>query len=285
MTAIPNVSQYSEEPPDPTLNGSQPARAESATKSNHSKSDDNKTKSSRSDRSASTHPGGAGSSGVGVSKRADPKPDEPRTELGYARRLVAVFGDRLRYVPAWKKWLVWDGTRWAIDSSGQYHRWQKTIARRLTIDAMAIADNETRAEAVRMAKRGESSAGVSGALALAATEAGIAVSPDQLDADPFLLSCTNGVLDLRTGKLGPHDPALLLTKITRAAFEPSARGVEFYKFLKQIQPETSMQDYLPRLLGHAIEGRVVEHVLPIFYGCGANGKSTLIDAVLYALGD
>ena len=34
----------------------------------------------------------------------DPMPDEPMTELGYARRLVEVFGGRLRYVPAWRRW-------------------------------------------------------------------------------------------------------------------------------------------------------------------------------------
>jgi hypothetical protein len=39
----------------------------------------------------------------------DPMPDEPRTELGYAHRLIHVYGDRLRYVPVWRRWLVWDG--------------------------------------------------------------------------------------------------------------------------------------------------------------------------------
>ena len=50
---------------------------------------------------------------------ADPLPDEPRSELGYARRLVHAYGDRLRYVAAWRRWLVWDGKRWAIDGTGQ----------------------------------------------------------------------------------------------------------------------------------------------------------------------
>ena len=38
----------------------------------------------------------------------DPMPKEPKTELGYARRLIHVYGDRLRFVPAWNRWLVWD---------------------------------------------------------------------------------------------------------------------------------------------------------------------------------
>jgi putative DNA primase/helicase len=82
-----------------------------------------------------------------------------------------------------------------------------------------------------------------------------------------------------------HDPADLLTKMTGAAYDPDARGAEFAKFLERVQPDPVMRAYLARLLGHALEGRVVSHLLPIFHGAGANGKGTLTGAVLAALGD
>jgi hypothetical protein len=74
----------------------------------------------------------------------DPLPGEPWTELGYARRLIRVYGGRLRYVPAWNRWLMWDGKRWAHDSTGQAQRWMKVIARRLTTDALALEDDAKR---------------------------------------------------------------------------------------------------------------------------------------------
>src|SRR5512146_1045986 len=40
-----------------------------------------------------------------------------RTDLGNAERFVARRGRDLRYVPEWKRWLVWDGKRWAPDES------------------------------------------------------------------------------------------------------------------------------------------------------------------------
>jgi putative DNA primase/helicase len=56
--------------------------------------------------------------------------------------------------------------------------------------------------------------------------------------------------------------------------------------MERVQPDPAMRAFLARLLGHALEGRVVSHVLPIFYGEGGNGKGTLINhAVLPALGD
>jgi putative DNA primase/helicase len=215
----------------------------------------------------------------------DPMPGEPRTELGYAHRLVTVYGDRLRYVPAWRRWLVWDGRRWGPDATGQADRWMKSIARRLMADALLVEDDAKRKAAVSIARAGESARGIRGALTLAGTVRGIATDPADLDADPCLLNCPNGVLDLQTGQLGEHDPALLLTKLTGGAFDPTAIGPEFEKFLGRIQPDPDMRAFLARLLGHALPGAVVEHLLPILHGGGANGKSTLVDAVLAALGD
>ncbi len=216
---------------------------------------------------------------------ADPMPYEPWTELGYAHRLIQSYGSRLRYVPVWHRWLVWDGTRWAHDTTGQAKRWMTAIARRIYTDALAITDQQERKAALNLGRRGESSAGISGALTLASTHQAIAISPEAFDADPYLLNCRNGTFDLRTRQLRAHDPADLLTKLTGAAYAPAARGAEWSKFLQRVQPVQEMRDFLARLVGHALEGRVSEHVLPIFWGDGANGKGTFINAIIAALGE
>lgn len=209
--------------------------------------------------------------------------DEPLTELGFARRLVGKHGDELRYVVPWNRWLVWNGTRWAPDADGHVQRCMKVIARE--IHTSLIRDSKADPDMLRAAKRAESSSGVKGALTLAATEPEIAITPDRLDAHPFLLNCANGVIDLRTGERLDHDPDLLLTKMAGAPYEPEAEGTVFAKFLERIQPDEDMRLFIRRLLGLSLEGKVTAHVLPIFYGDGANGKSTLTDAVMNALGD
>jgi putative DNA primase/helicase len=215
----------------------------------------------------------------------DPSPGEPWTELGYARRLTRVYGSHLRYVPAWNQWLIWDGRRWAADVTGQAHRWMKAIARRLTTDAISHTDEARRKALTSLARRAESAAGVRGALGLAGTEKGIVAVPGDLDADPFLLNCANGTLDLRTMELRKWDPADLITKITGAACDPAAEGPAFTGFLQRVQPDPDMRGYLARLIGHALEGSVREHILPILHGDGANGKGTFTGAVLAAIGD
>jgi putative DNA primase/helicase len=48
------------------------------------------------------------------------------TQLGNAQRLVALHGQDIRYCFQWKSWLVWDGTRWAVDNIGQLARLSQT---------------------------------------------------------------------------------------------------------------------------------------------------------------
>ena len=216
---------------------------------------------------------------VKISERQRP---EPLTELGFARRLVDKHGDELRYVVPWNRWLVWDGTRWAPDADGHVQRCMKVIAREVHT---ALIRGNAAPDMIRAAKRAESSSGVKGALILAATEPEIAITPDRLDAHPYLLNCRNGVIDLQTGQLLAHHPALLLTKMASAPYQPDADGTTFTRFLERIQPSEEMRLFIRRLLGLSLEGTVTAHILPIFYGDGANGKSTLTDAVMTALGD
>ena len=182
----------------------------------------------------------------------------------------------------WNRWLVWNGASWAPDADGHVQRCMKLIAREVHT---ALIRGKADPDMIRAAKRAESSSGVKGALTLAATEPEIAITPDRLDAHPYLLNCRNGVVDLQTGELLEHDPALLLTKMAGAPYEPDAEGAVFTEFLERIQPSEDMRLFIRRLLGLSLEGKVTAHILPIFYGDGANGKSTLTDAVMNALGD
>jgi hypothetical protein len=49
------------------------------------------------------------------------------TDCGNAQRLVQKHGRDLRHNHPWKKWLVWDGTRWRVDDSGAVTRLAKGV--------------------------------------------------------------------------------------------------------------------------------------------------------------
>jgi putative DNA primase/helicase len=106
----------------------------------------------------------------------------------------------------------------------------------------------------------------------------------EVDAHPDLLNTQSGVVDLRTGELRAHDPALMLTKITAAAYVPGAVSGDWQRALEALPPKVAA--WLQVRFGQAFTGHMTpDDLLPILGGSGENGKSTVIDAVRVAGGD
>ena len=108
----------------------------------------------------------------------------------------------------------------------------------------------------------------------------------ELDADPWALNCANGIVDLRTGELRPHDPAEMHSKLVPIAFEPTARAPHWERFLEQVFAEDAeLVTFVKRFAGHSLSGDVREQLLVFAHGAGANGKSTMLGALRNLAGD
>lgn len=199
-------------------------------------------------------------------------------QVRMAYRLARSHVDQLLYVHG-IGWHAWDGTRWIEDVRGAAQRAVLEVLR----DALAesVADKQLRADVAKC----ESKAGVEGVLGIAAALVEFATTVEDLDADPYLLNCANGTLDLRTMELRGHDPADRLTNVTAAAYRADADPAVWDEFLASVLPDADERGYLQRVIGQALYGRVTEHLFPVLIGQGANGKSTMYGAVTAALGD
>lgn len=111
------------------------------------------------------------------------------------------------------------------------------------------------------------------------------VGVEQFDADPWLLNVANGTIDLRTGELREHRREDLLTKLCPVPFDPDATCPTFEGFLDRILPDPEVHAFVQRAVGYALTGSTREQVLFILWGGGANGKTTLVEALLAVLGD
>lgn len=110
------------------------------------------------------------------------------------------------------------------------------------------------------------------------------VTADQLDNNPNLLNCSNGTVDLRTGEIRRHDPADLITKSTRVPYDPKAQHEMWDKAREAFAPD--VEDWLQLKVGEGAFGFPSNDDTMLFsFGNGSNGKSTLSDAILNALGD
>ena len=103
------------------------------------------------------------------------------------------------------------------------------------------------------------------------------------DAHPDLLNVPNGVVDLRTGTLRPHDPDLLFTKVTKAPYRPGATHPDWQQALTAIPKDAA--DWLQIRMGQGLTGHPPsDDVMVTLKGAGENGKSTIVDGVREAVG-
>ena len=212
-------------------------------------------------------------------------PDAHLTDLGNAQRMNTRHGHILRYCWPWCKWLGWDGQRWAMDQEGHAQRLAKETILAMYPEAAKLPDHE-RPALIKHAQESERAPRIGAMMDLARSEGKTAVLPKDLDSDPWLLNCRNGTLDLTTGNLMPHDPQQLITKLCAVEYHPDADCPLWTSTIDQIfMGRAALIEYIRRLFGYCLTGSVIEQILAIFYGVGANGKSTIIDLFLDLMGE
>jgi putative DNA primase/helicase len=219
-----------------------------------------------------------------------PEPDGyPLTDVGNAERLLDRYGERLRYSPLWHRWLVYDGARWVPDAAECRVRACATdTVRQMARDALGLLDTDpagARALFVHAA-RCEAAGRLAAMVTVAQSFSQVWVTPDELDADPWLLNCRNGTVDLRTGRLRPHRPADLLTKMAPVDYDPGAACPRWEQFIAEVTcNDPELAEYIQRAIGHSLTGDVSEQAVYFPYGRGSNGKSTLLNTVKAAAGE
>jgi len=207
----------------------------------------------------------------------------PRTQLDWGLRFAARIS-YLRHVHG-IGWHSWDDRRWKPDDDGEAVRVYADMVKETYAELAAITGDDERKKAFAGLLAAERRSFADGALWFAAARPEMAVAASALDPGRMLLNCANGTLDLTTMTLGKHNPDNMITRVCRGSWIPGSSQTRWHKFVAEILPDTVTRNFVQRLMGSALPGRVRDHVLPILTGTGGNGKSTFIETVLHALGD
>lgn len=220
-----------------------------------------------------------------------------RRQMHVAERFVVEHQETLRYGHG-LGWMAWDGWRWKRDADAQAERCvHDTLRSGLEEVAKLPTDEEPlktwRAQLLADLRGCETANAINGVLAIARTMKPISQPAEAFDSDPYLFNTRNGTFDLRLRGSRPADKADLITKVAGAIDpefhlrwgEDASPPARFLQFLEEILPDAEMRAFVQRLIGSAMLGLVRDHVLPIFYGTGANGKGTFINIMRAAFGD
>lgn len=208
------------------------------------------------------------------------------TDTGNAERLVARHRHEIRYCHPRKRWLIWDGKRWAWDLTAQIEQISKRTVRAIYAEAEHARDSEQAEAVAKHATYSEKRERRAAMVALAQSEPGIPVIPSELDADPYAFNVNNGTVDLSTGELRPHDRDDLITKLASVDYVPGARHELWERYLSDATGgDRELATYLRRMAGYSLYGRVVEKAWWFLYGPPDGTKSTFINALSDTLGD
>lgn len=261
-----------------------------------------------------------------------PKAQFAATDQANALRFITRHRHELLVVDG--RWMVWDGTHWAPDEASVHRRaWH--LSRFVLADARLMKENaavaarggdtaeadklsEMAESLLKWAKVSEDSARIAAAVAMAKKV--LEVPSSRLDADPWLLNCSNGTVDLRTGVLKPHDPRDMITKLAGGAYAENANCPHWERVIAQICGEWdakteavaasacetldpligdllggsvgsararrgAVSGFLQRWFGYCSTGSVREPMFVVHYGDGSNGKSTVLSVVAAVLAD
>lgn len=225
---------------------------------------------------------------------------EPITELGNARILARQFCSTLKHSSKWG-WLAWDSRRWIVgaDAEKRVVEAQKVVlADRMQAAVKSLVEHlqsppgddfdatkKRKLRAIQQLSTHEDERHFRGARSLAESEKEVTVDYNEFDTYPLSLNCANGTLDLRTLELRPHDSAMRLTQVCPVDFSSAAECPLFLDFLAGVLPDAGVREFMHYFLGCCLTGDTTPQIMPVFYGSGSNGKSTLIDTILCVLGE
>lgn len=208
------------------------------------------------------------------------------TDTGMAEFAAKLFEGRLLYMEEAKAWLVWDGRKWVAGTPGGLYPFVKGMLQKLVQAAFDCDDSDQKTAMLKELIKFQSFSRQTTVINAMAVLPELIVTSNQLDVDPMLLNCLNGVIDLTTGELVHHDPAYRITRIVNCEYDPEADCPRFRQFLATIfQDNADLIGYVQRFLGYALTGKTTEQVMLFCYGKGANGKTSLLKVLLTLMSD
>jgi P4 family phage/plasmid primase-like protien len=211
-------------------------------------------------------------------------------DIGNAERLIRVMADNARYIEGYNSWYIWDGATWNADRTRQVERWAVKTVNNMDQE-LEFLKGDAKPALLSAFKKHIKASGGAGRLAAMVTVArgrkGITLNGAEFDGNPRLLGCSNGVLELaeRDIRFRPVTREDYLTLNTRVEYDKKASSTLWDSFLKRVQPDQEVREWLQMLVGYSLLGVNMQRLLVVAAGPTSTGKTTFAEAFAAALGD
>jgi putative DNA primase/helicase len=221
------------------------------------------------------------------------------TEMGNKERMYELFGENIRHCSA-LGFVVWNGIKWVPDGVGLVSSYASETIKHIYEEAANVLleasetddENERKRLAsfaellTKWAKSSETLKMVNSMVGLLKSDQRIQVDVSLFDSNPYLFNFANCTVNVCTGEAYPHNRDDYLTIAVPFNYNPNAKAPVCMQFLNDIMlGREELVTFLQKAFGLCMTADVTEQVWFLLLGSGENGKSTLLEAVAYALGD
>lgn len=216
--------------------------------------------------------------------------DFSRDDIGNAQRLVSAVGSDARYVPAYGAWAVYSpsSSLWELDRDrdAPITRAMMKVVRGMESEAAFIEDPKAAAAFLAHVKASGGIGRIKAAIELASSMKGMSLPAEAFDAEPSVLVCANGVLELNGDGVGWRAlrHADYATYSTGVEYVASAHSELWEGFLGRILPDSADRTWVQTLVGYSLFGANQERILVIAKGPTTSGKGTFVEAIRLACG-
>ncbi len=220
-----------------------------------------------------------------------------RNQIGDAELFQAIHRGKLLYDHAAGAWFRWVGHFWEQDKTESYITAVQAVCKVYESELMRMSwrangarakgePPDKKSEGLEKALRARLTAlqckqRIMDVLTLARAGDELSTAGDCWDKNPMLLTCKNGIIDLTNGLLRAGSPIDMNKTSCPIEYQGlDAPRIVWDKFLIEIfDGNLELVSFVQRSLGYCCTGLVQEHVYPVWYGIGRNGKTTLCETI------
>ncbi|BCL82176.1 phage/plasmid primase P4 [Ktedonobacteria bacterium brp13] len=191
---------------------------------------------------------------------------------GNARAVAFLYGDFIRYTDQ-QSWIIWNGKYWETNRHAVKHLVIDTLRKRKTVAALANDD--------RLLKKCSADASNINAV-MSLLESYVATEITEFDKEIDFLPVPNGLINLQTGELLPHNPDKGFTFVANVEYDPNADYREWEQFLLSSVGGVKI---LKMWCGYMLTGHTREEKMLYIYGPTRSGKGTFTETLHSLLPD
>jgi putative DNA primase/helicase len=206
-------------------------------------------------------------------------------DTGNARRIVAKFGEKIKYNFENKHWMLWNGKQWVPDVKNQIKTMAELVVQDMKQAALMEDDRELQKAMMKNTERALSTNGKEAMIKEAQHIENIPCVNSDFDKDPMLINTESGIVDLTSGNIDNHKKENMQSKMVHFQIEETTPQL-WLKFLNEIfNNDQELIKFIQKSVGYTLTGSIQEQCMFILYGDGANGKSVFLEVLATMLGD